>query len=571
MPKSGISNPSTHLGIAGWIALALPASVLVAFVVAYARSFPIWETWYFIPVWKDFHQHGPWLSDLFIDRWGHITAIPNFVNLMLDSISGYDQRVDIFVSAAVAIASLYLLLRYYVPREAPLSRIFLGLTFLSVRASEIWLDGWNTVMTISLLFSIAAGACVLASRSWTGLAACAVLAFLGLNSGAYCLAILPAVLVLLAVQTWLGTHPMRRGITLMLAWLVWSILLFAYWKVMHPGSYGDAGAIAHTLLATHFLPLFARMQTLMLGDGRLGLAVSAGVLCVFGVGIVFAGWRRLAATPALPGLLYLVIYSATLTTLIETGRTASGLSPLHLRYIPFLCLLPVALLALAECLVTPSPNDPTRRDSRSIQLAGRYAISLGLCIFIASALWNDIHHYLHASRPNQPQLAALDRAWRQSPWTLTPGMFLYRAATDPDLVARGLQTMRRLRIGPFGQVSPTSRIPSRTEAKPDIHIHFGIDRAAVDTNGNLVVTGWSFDSVRDDPVADIYAQVGPCTETALTGFSRDDVAATFKTEHAKHSGWLITFPAKCVLSAHSIVTVYFVQPDSRWNTGEKQS
>lgn len=571
MPKSGISNPSTHLGIAGWIALALPASVLVAFVVAYARSFPIWETWYFIPVWKDFHQHGPWLSDLFIDRWGHITAIPNFVNLMLDNVSGYDQRVDIFVSAAVAIASLYLLLRYYVPREAPLSRIFLGLTFLSVRASEIWLDGWNTVMTISLLFSIAAGACVLASRSWKGLAACALLAFLGLNSGAYCLAILPAMLMLLAVQTWSGTHPMRRGITLMLAWLVWSILLFAYWKAMHPGSYGDAGAIAHTLLAPHFLSLFARMQALMLGDAQLGLAVSAGVLCVFGAGIVFAGWRRLAATPALPGLLYLVIYSATLTALIATGRTAAGLSPFHLRYIPFLCLLPVALLALAECLASPGFDDSTRRNSRSNLIARHHATSLGLCIFIASAVWNDIHHYLDVSLPNQPQLAALDRAWRQSPWTLTPGMFLYRAATDPELVARGLQTMRRLRIGPFGRVSPTSPIPPQTEAKQDAHIHIGIDHAGVDTNGNLVVTGWSFDSVRDDPAADIYAQVGSCTETALTGFSRGDIAASLKTEHANHSGWLITFPAECVVSPHPIVKVYFVQPDGRWTAGKKQS
>jgi len=201
-----------HLRNAGVLAFMLPSLLLLAFVTAYGRSFPIWETWYFIPVWRDFNQHGAWFSDLFVNRWGHISAIPNFLNLTLDHLSGYDQRVDILVSAIVAIAALFLLLRYYLPREAVLTRIFLGLTFLSLRATEIWLDGWDTTMTVCLLLSIAAGACVLTTSSWKGLLGCALLAFLGLNSGGYCLAVLPAVLIVLLIQTWQGWRaPVRRG------------------------------------------------------------------------------------------------------------------------------------------------------------------------------------------------------------------------------------------------------------------------------------------------------------------------------------------------------------------------
>lgn len=570
MPKFMTDRFPTRLRNAGVFAFVLPSLLLLAFVTAYGRSFPIWETWYFIPVWRDFHLHGPWFSDLFVNRWGHISAIPNFLNLMLDHLSGYDQRADILVSTIFAIAALFLLLRYYVPREAVLTRVFLGLTFLSLRVAEIWLDGWNTAMTLSLLLSIAAGACVLATTSWKGLLGCALLAFLGLNSGGYCLAALPAVLIVLLIQTWQGRRaPVRRGTAQVVAWMLWVGLLLWYWITITHGQDGGPGAILRKLLAPGFLVLFGRIHAMVLGERWIGAIALAGVLALFLMSIARLDWRRFKSLQALPALVYMAAYSIVLTVLIETSRTVNGEEPLHLRYIPFLCLLPVALLALSECLA--SGSDPAAGPaSRAEKGVWRPVVKVVLCAFIVSAIWNDIHYYRYQSRPNQPQLAALDRAWQQSPWTLTPGMFLYRAATDPDLVAKGLKTMRELRIGPFGRVAPVSSNPALTHENQDPDIHFGIDHAAPNPDGNWIAQGWAFDTHRDLPVSNVYGRLGSCTETALTGMPRSDVAAFFKTARAKASGWMLTFPASCASAQHSALTVHFVEKNGRWNVAETQ-
>lgn len=571
MPKFLSDRFLTPLRNAGVFAFLLPSLLLLAFVTAYGRSFPIWETWYFIPVWRNFSQHGAWLSDLFANRWGHVSAIPNFLNLMLDHLSGYDQRVDILVSAIIAIAALFLLLRYYVPREAVLTRIFLGLTFLSLRVTEIWLDGWDTIMTVCLVLSFAAGACVLATRSWKGLLGCALLTFLGLNSGGYCLAIFPAVFVVLLVQTWQGQRtPVRRGMAQTVTWIFCTGLLLWYWTTLTHGQDGGLSAVLHKLLAPGFFTLFVHLHALMLGGHQIGTVVFLVTLFISLVSIARMDWHRFTSLPALPGLLYLAAYSTAVTVLIETSRTVNGEQPLHLRYIPFLCLLPVALLALSECLATPDPDPAAGNASTSRRNVWRPVVSLTLCAFIASAIWNDLHYYRHQSLPNQPQLAALDRAWQQSPWTLTPGMFLYRAAIDPELVAQGLKTMRELRIGPFGRVAPAPPRPQLADENKDPDIHFGIDHAAPNPDGNWVVEGWAFDTHRDILVSDVYGQLGGCSETALTGMPRPDVATFFKNPRAKVSGWMLTFPASCADSPRPAIKIHFVEKNGHWNVGEKQ-
>src|SRR5690348_10417544 len=208
----------------GRLALLLPVLTLLAFLVAYARSFPIWETWFFIPVWEHFMRGGPWIADLFASRWGHISAFPSLVYLLIDSTFNFDQRFDIFFSAAVAVASLYLLLRAYLPRSAFLARILLAVIFLSIRADEIWLDGWNIMMTIPLLITLAAGTCVLRTDSWKGVMACAALALLGVNSGGYCLPLLPAVLVVLVAKLMLRPASQRPALKgQIVVWLFWAL------------------------------------------------------------------------------------------------------------------------------------------------------------------------------------------------------------------------------------------------------------------------------------------------------------------------------------------------------------
>ncbi|GEM_PF-5306065 len=543
-----------------WAALLVPAVALLAFVLVYAHSFPVWETWYFIPVWVDFRNGGPWLADLFISRWGHITALPNFISLILDRAFNYDQRAGIFFSVAVMLATLYVLLTHYLPRSARLTGIFLGLTFLSLRAAEIWLDAWNVVMTVSLLLALAAGACVLRSSSWKALAACALLTFIGINSGGYCLPVLPAVLLVLLVQAWLG----RRGSTKQAlaqtgAWLAWCAVLLAYWRHMRRG---HPGAVLQTALTPNFHVVFARELAFVLGNGRLGIASLCVSVAVFLLSLPF-GYNRIRKMDRFPALVFLVIYVIVLGALIGTSRTLNGELPLHERYIPFLCLLPVALLAFAESVFS-KPEGSWKEVMESMREGLRWL----LAAFVLAAIYNDFA-YWRIESANAPQLAALDRAWRESPWTLTPGMFMHRAHVNARIVAEGLATLRQYRLGPFARPPAADELNLRdAPTKPALHsdgLQSGWDQAMIGADGTATLTGWAFDTNTSAPPAEVFAVVGACSETALTGLPRPDVAAALHNAAASASGWLITLPSPCVNKAKGkSINVYFVVRDQRW-------
>jgi hypothetical protein len=141
---------------------------------------------------------------------------------------------------------------------------------------------------------------------------------------------------------------------------------------------------------------------------------------------------------------------------------------------------------------------------------------------------------------------------------------------DPELVAQGLKTMGELRIGPFGRVPPTASRPQLTDENRDADIHFGVDHAAPNPDGNWIVEGWAFDTHRSALIADVHGQLDGCIETALAGMPRPDVATFFKNPRAKASGWMLTFPASCARSAHPAIKIHFVEKNGHWNAVEKQ-
>lgn len=557
-----IRNEKSHDSFMRIAVIAVPALLLCAFVLAYARSFPVWETWYFIPVWADFRDGGPWLADLFISRWGHITAFPNFINLILDRVFNYNQRAGILFSVATMVLALYLLLKHYLPRSSRFTAVFLALTFLTIRAAEIWLDAWNTAMTISLLLAIAAGACVLRSSSWKWLVLCALLTFIGINSGGYCLPVLPAVTLALIAQSLLGQRNRKQAMAQVTAWLAFSALVLLYWRAMRRG---NPGLVLHTALTPEFYMDFSRELAFALGDGRLGAAILVAAAAVFLLSLPF-GLRKLRQMENLPSLIFLIIYAGVLGVLIGTARTLQGTLPLHARYIPFLCLLPIALLAFAETALSGSS-----RSGDQVFESMRGGLRWLLAILVATALYNDFSHW-NLSRGNAPQMAALDRAWQDSPETLTPGMFLHRAHPDAGIIAKGLAIMQQFRMGPFAR-SKSSNEPALRAAVRDEHlystaVHSGWDQSLISADGSATLAGWAFDSTANSALVTVFVRIDDtCSERALTGLPRPDVARALNAPAASHSGWLITLPPACAKKAEGKpVTVYLVTRDHHWSS-----
>jgi RNA polymerase sigma-70 factor (ECF subfamily) len=136
------------------IAVAV-ASAVLAFALIIGKQYPIWETWYFIPVWDEFARGGPWLRSLFADRWGHVTIVPNAINLFVGYISGYSMKVDIVLTWLAALSAFVLMLRRVSDRTILIVAIAAGL--FSIRNMEVWVSSWNLAWTLSLLWAVSIG------------------------------------------------------------------------------------------------------------------------------------------------------------------------------------------------------------------------------------------------------------------------------------------------------------------------------------------------------------------------------------------------------------------------------
>ena len=135
---------------AGQVAAVAFAGVVslstLAFILAFGRRYPIWEVWYFVPVWDAFLNGGPWLKTLFANHWGHIHAVPNGVNLLIGWASGFQLVPDMVFGWLVAAGTFFGLMLRRMPK-APLLVVATALAFFSLRVGEVWLNSWNLMWT----------------------------------------------------------------------------------------------------------------------------------------------------------------------------------------------------------------------------------------------------------------------------------------------------------------------------------------------------------------------------------------------------------------------------------------
>ncbi|WP_130619410.1 hypothetical protein [Dyella amyloliquefaciens] len=528
--RQGIGGRS----LGAWACIFVPVFVLALFVAHFARSFPVWETWFFMGTWQKLSQHENWVPDLFIDRWGHISALPNLLNIGIDSIFNFDQRFDIYFLFLVAIATLLVTARYYFYDNKLRVVLALACLFLTLRAAEIWLDGWNTAMVVPLFMAVTVGALVSHCRHAWQIALAAVVLFLGINAGGYCLPALAASPIILCLRARQGEVAWRT----VALWLLACAFVGAYYLMVRasstvldlrdhrPGS--DFFSLVWTLIARSIYPgiwgsvaFAALMIALLMTKGKFLATASSG--------------------PANHAKIYLVIYALVLAGLIASTRAHHGPAPLHERYVPLLCLGPMALLGLCETHYAANSNHVRRK-----WLCG-FAGGLSWAFVLLSIAGNANYWFAFAS--SAPQLQELDDAYSEFPQLATPGMFLGRASNDPVLVATGLAIMREARIGPYRVHSSPTFVQlelSRKSSKVDPSIALSLDGQTMDAEGNLQVFGWSFDRSEGHAPRVMILRLGDCRELALAGLPRPDVAEALKTPAALRSGWLATFPAACV-------------------------
>jgi hypothetical protein len=398
------------------IAVAV-ASAVLAFALIIGKQYPIWETWYFIPVWDEFARGGPWLRSLFADRWGHVHAVPNAINLFVGYISGYSMKVDIVLTWLAALSAFVLMLRRVSDRTILIVAIAAGL--FSIRNMEVWVSSWNLAWTLSLLWAVSIGVVISGRLTLARMGAAiaiSVLAVLTLGVG---VAIIASPIVVLAWRA-LRETPARWTL---LAWSVWMAGLLFLFRSIREGGPGVSRLLSAdwtAFLGQASFPLL-EAPSLMVG--------AALVLALCGL---VASNMKLPDDPIFRFWLYLASCVLVFLVLLSVARPAP-----RSRYLLFLFLLPACIAVLLGRISSANERwRPVYYGAVSIWLA---VAGYQSCAF-AQVVWG-----WYGATARVEELA------RTNPDALIAKDFLGIAASDEALVARGLETMKRLRVNIFSR------------------------------------------------------------------------------------------------------------------------
>ena len=387
--------------------------LMLAFIIGYTKPYPIWETWYFIDVWRQFADGGHWFHSLFIERWGHIHAIPNFVNLIVGSVSCHSMLADAVIAWAVTVAALFVIARQ-LPRNV-LIALGIGSALFTTRLAEIWLNSWDLMWGLSLLQAASIGTCLARPTPRSFVVALAVGATAILTAGQG-VAIVAAGLVPLALHAVLQ----RRAAAYLLIWAAFS---FACLRIFE--SLAGSQTPVSRLLELDPQNVFGLLG-LALGPGTLFvnlMLIAAGL--AIGYGLRGLRFQRLSREDRF--WIYMVSMLLGLVMLLAVNRPGQFLS----RYLMFLWIAPAAVVYLIY------------RCSAG-RLAGQAIWSLVCAAWIALNSWAsyNFHSTVAGWEPLSRPTVALSR---NDPDAVTAEMLQGIAASDVALVAKGLSTMKGMR------------------------------------------------------------------------------------------------------------------------------
>ena len=389
------------------------AVALLAYALALTKPYPLWETWYFVPAWDHFANGGPWIADLFADRWGHTSAVSTAVNLLLGWLTRYNMKVDAAGIWLTQAAALVLIL-FRSPRSGLLA-VGLVVCFMTARASEVWLNSWDLILPMTLLEAAAIGVLLSAPQLTVfRLVAAAAIASLSLITFAAGAAALAAAIVLLAWRSVRETIA-RFALVAWTAFTLAAIMLFLMTK-------GYVFRFGGVLTVDPSVPL--RLAGFSLADPA---SVAVGIALILSALVLLAFLRPDDEVGRF--WLYMLAFVAIFIVLLTFARPEP-----QSRYLVLLAVLPafvaMSLVRLAR--------------GRKAAIAARLLVGAWLA-FTA----NQSIQYGRLVVGWQTATEHLDEMVRRDPGSLTARDFVGIVATDDAGVTEALAIMKRLRVNIF--------------------------------------------------------------------------------------------------------------------------
>lgn len=404
------------------LAAAVPAAVTLAFILVYGKAYPVWETWHFIPAWEALLTGGNWFAELMKSRWGHIHFIPNAVNLFVGYLTNYNMMADLLVLWVTAVATVLVFMRFMPPN--PLLIAAAATAFFSMRVAEVWLNGWNLMIPLSV-FLAGLMAWLLSGQLTTArVAAALLLSLLAVLTAGQGVASVAAGFIVLAFRA-IWERPARFAV---IGWLIGSAGVLLFFSSLRPESSGVLNNLGVMTVAS----ALALLGHVVLYRGSI---LTGAALVLLGlIALALATRRGEALDRRVLFWLFIALNVLGVCGLVGLARSGEGY-PVHNRY---LLLNTPFLIAVASVLVMCWPSSRPWRVLSSAALA----------IWLASAA---MMSYKFAARVNgwSRRPADLERQALANPQSLTPDQFMGLASTDRDLVKNGLATMRRLQVNIF--------------------------------------------------------------------------------------------------------------------------
>jgi hypothetical protein len=512
MTGQGITRVTTLL------AAAIPAAVTLGFVLLYGKSYPVWETWYFIPVWEAFLIGGNWIAGLMESRWGHIHLLPNAINLFVGYLSNFNMMADLIVLWVTAILAFLIFLRFLPPN--PLLIAAAATAFFSMRVAEVWLNGWDLMFPLSVLLAsvmawMLSGPITVART--VGALVIGLAAVLTAGQGVACIVAGTSVLIFRSV--W---EPKAR--LMVVLWIAGSALILVAFTSLRPDSSGVLNNLGVMTLAS----MLALLGNLIVPFESL--LAGATVVFVTVVAMVWVMAARKALHPSVLFWFFMAVNVFGVCGLVALARSGDGF-PLHARYIQLNTPL---LIGVAGVLTLLWPSSHLWRAAGSAALIV-WLVSAGVMSVKFAKMINgwDAHP------------AALRDMTMRIPLAVTPGQFIGVAASDPHLVARGLETMKRLGVNMFSDLGDTytASFNTRPVVGNTDQISLSIEAVQKDDSGNIRISGTAFDPRTGRAPSLIAAQIdGSWLETAVAAMPSAAFARRIKAPAAGNAGWLIIIP-----------------------------
>ncbi len=473
-----VRRPTWARRVAGWLPYLLaaaPPAFLIAIVLTQTVDVPFADQWALIPLLQHSYKHSLTFQDFWQQHNEHRLLFPRLAMLGLARLSGWNTRVEMLASVALA-GALFAVLVAQVRQTGRLLGMrwqwlvpAISLAVFSLNQAESWWGGWNLQIFLSVLAVVACMALLTQASARIGTlglaVACAVVASYSYGPGLLVWGAGAALLILRA-RPWSAAIGWRLALWCAAGVLTLAAFFYGYhWSaqtaplasiVRAPGRY-----LVYTTMYLGAAPTRGAVEYLFgaitgdtyaicnLGDsdlcamvGTAALAAGAGGVLLFAFG-TWALLRRVALQTLLP-YIGLGLYALASGLMTGLSRAAYGNNQaLAQRYATNASLFWIALMILAAlCAHAYGPHRWLGAAAKGLILA--FGVSIALSTFQGLDHFRWQHSFLDPAR--EALLVGDDDA------------LLQRLYPDPKIVRAGRAFLQQRHLSVF-RTSPRATSP----------------------------------------------------------------------------------------------------------------